>query len=149
MLLTRRTAQLANHSGQIAFPGGKQDADDEDEVNTALREAREEIGLQAEFVQILGTLPVYQTGSAFTITPVVALVRDGFSVARNVHEVDEVFEVPLEFLMNPSNHRRHALDWQGVRREWLSMPYWDGGTEHFIWGATAGMLRNFYRFLSA
>ncbi len=148
VLLTQRTAHLSSHSGQIAFPGGKRDASDEDLQATALREAYEEVGLRAEFVQILGSLPIYVTGSAFVITPVVALVQDGFSLVRNAHEVDDVFEVPLEFLMNPANHRRHALEWEGVRREWLSMPYQDGMTERFIWGATAGMLRNLYRFLS-
>ncbi len=148
VLLTQRTAHLSSHSGQIAFPGGKQDADDEDLRVTALREAYEEVGLQADFVQVLGTLPIYVMGSAFVITPVVALVQDGFSLVRNVHEVDDIFEVPLDFLMNPANHRRHAFEWEGVRREWLSMPYQDGMTERFIWGATAGMLRNLYRFLS-
>ena len=148
VLLTQRTAHLSSHSGQISFPGGKQDADDLDLQATALREAYEEVGLQAEFVQVLGNLPVYVTGSAFIITPVVALIRSGFSLVRNENEVDDVFEVPLEFLMNPANHRRHVLELQGIRREWLSMPYHDGMTERFIWGATAGMLRNLYRFLS-
>ena len=149
VLLTQRTAHLSTHSGQIAFPGGKQDASDEDLRSTALREAREEVGLQAEFVQVLGTLPIYATGSGYSITPVVALVREGFSLVRNPWEVDAVFEVPLEFLMNPANHRRHLFERPGMRREWLSMPYQDGDTERFIWGATAGILRNFYRFLSA
>jgi len=149
VLLTQRTVHLSTHSGQIAFPGGKQDVGDADLTMTALREAHEEIGLEPGFVQVLGTLPVYRTGSAFIITPVVALLREGFTVARNAGEVDEIFEVPLAFLMNPANHRRHAVDWDGARREWLSMPYQDGANERYIWGATAGMLRNFYRFLSA
>ena len=149
ILLTQRTAHLANHSGQIAFPGGKVDAGDADASATALREAREEVGLDPALVQVVGVLPTYVTGSAFVISPVIALVAPNFQLSLNAHEVADVFEVPLEFLMNPANHRRHSVEWQGVRREWLSMPYLDGGTERFIWGATAGMLRNFYRFLSA
>jgi len=149
VLLTRRTMHLSSHSGQIAFPGGKRDPEDASLLVTALREAREEIGLQERHVRTLGTLPEYLTGSGFAITPVVALVEAGFSLVRNAHEVDEIFEVPLDFLMNPANHRRHSFDWEGVRREWLSMPYQDGAAERFIWGATAGMLRNFYRFMSA
>lgn len=150
VLLTQRTAHLATHSGQIAFPGGKADADDEHAVGTALREAREEVGLEAVFVEVLGVLPHYLTGSAFIVTPVVALVHEGFSVAPNPHEVDDVFEVSLEFLMNPANHRQHSWEPEpGIRREWFSMLYQDGASERFIWGATAGMLRNFYRFLSA
>jgi len=114
-----------------------------------LREAQEEIGLSPEYVDVLGTLPVYRTGSAFIITPVVGILRGGFSFVRNPGEVDDIFEVPLAFLMNPANHRRHAVDWEGSQREWLSMPYHDGLAERFIWGATAGMLRNFYRYLLA
>ena len=149
VLLTQRTTHLSTHSGQIAFPGGKQDAGDVDFRATALREAREEVGLQSEFVQVIGSLPIYATGSGYSITPVVALVREGFSLVRNPWEVDDVFEVPLAFLMNPANHRRHVFERPGMRREWLSMPYQDGETERYIWGATAGILRNFYRFLSA
>jgi hypothetical protein len=96
---------------------------------------------------VLGDLPIYTTGSAFIVTPVVALVRPGFAISPNPHEVADIFEVPLDFLMDPANHRRHAIEWAGQRREWLSIPYNDGTTERFIWGATAGMLRNFYRFL--
>ena len=149
ILLTERTKHLSTHSGQIAFPGGKVDADDLDAVSTALREAQEEVGLDPVFVQVLGTLPHYVTGSAFVITPVVALVQTGFALSRNTNEVADIFEVPLEFLMNPAHHQRHVFETQGLRREWFSMPYQDGATERFIWGATAGMLRNFYRMLVA
>lgn len=149
VLLTLRTSHLANHSGQIAFPGGKVDKTDTDVIATALREAEEEVGLRADFVQVLGTLPLYTTGSAFIITPVVALVRPGFTLAPNPGEVADVFEVPLAFLMDPANHRRHSLVAEGLQRDWFSMPYQDEAMERFIWGATAGMLRNFYRFMSA
>ena len=149
VLLTQRTQHLSSHSGQISFPGGKADASDPDAVHTALREAHEEIGLDAEFVQVLGSLPIYTTGSAYHVTPVVALVREDFRITPNAFEVAEVFEVPLSFLMDPANHRRHEVDWQGKRRQWLSMPYQDGDIERFVWGATAGMLRNLYRFLRA
>jgi 8-oxo-dGTP pyrophosphatase MutT (NUDIX family) len=147
VLLTQRTIHLSSHSGQVAFPGGKADAEDADATATALREAQEEIGLSSGFVQVLGVLPTYTTGSAFIVTPVVALVHKGFEIQANPHEVADIFEVPLDFLMDPANHRRHAIDWAGARREWLSMPYVDDGRERYIWGATAGMLRNFYRFL--
>ena len=149
VLLTQRTAHLSTHSGQIAFPGGKVDATDADAAAAALREADEEVGLHSSHVQVLGQLPLYTTGSSFLVTPVVALVRPGFCLKPNSHEVADVFEVPLAYLMNPAHHRHHQLEWQGVQRHWLSMPYQDGSTERFIWGATAGMLRNFYRFLMA
>jgi 8-oxo-dGTP pyrophosphatase MutT (NUDIX family) len=149
VLLTERTKHLSSHSGQIAFPGGKVDDDDVDATATALREAYEEIGLAAPFIQILGTMPLYVTGSAFHVTPVVALVTPGFTLTLNEFEVADAFEVPLEFLMNPAHHQRHSFEWQGVRREWFSMPYQDGNVQRYIWGATAGMLRNFYRLLSA
>ncbi len=149
VLLTLRTPHLSTHSGQIAFPGGKVDETDADAVAAALREAREEIGLEPHFVEVLGQLPAYVTGSAFHITPVVALISPGFALNPNPHEVADVFEVPLAYLMNPTHHRHHQVDWQGMQRHWLSMPYQDAATERFIWGATAGMLRNFYRFLRA
>jgi len=149
VLLTLRTAHLSTHSGQIAFPGGKVDESDADVVAAALREAHEEVGLTPEFVDVLGQLPVYVTGSVFHVTPVVALVLPGFSLQPNPFEVADVFEVPLHFLMDPAHHRHHRFVLQGVQRDWLSMPYQDGTTERFIWGATAGMLRNFYRFLRA
>ena len=149
LLLTQRTAHLSTHSGQIAFPGGKVDAEDRDATAAALREAQEEIGLEPAHVEVLGRLPEYVTGTQFHITPVVALVQPGFTLLPNPGEVDDVFEVPLDFLMDPVNHRRHGFEWNGEMREWYSMPYQEGATERFIWGATAGMLRNLYRFLTA
>ena len=149
VLLTQRTSQLPTHPGQIAFPGGKVDEGDADIVAAALREAEEEVGLARERVQVLGTLPVYATGTAFLVTPVVALVRPGFTLVPNPGEVADVFEVPLAFLMNPAHHRRHFIEHQGLRRDWFSMPYRDERAERFIWGATAGLLRNLYRFIAA
>jgi 8-oxo-dGTP pyrophosphatase MutT (NUDIX family) len=149
VLLTERTAHLTTHSGQVAFPGGKRDDTDIDAADTALREAHEEIGLERPLAEVIGQMPTYLTGTMFIVTPVIALVRPDYRLALNAFEVADAFEVPLDFLMNPAHHHRHALDIGGVRREWLSMPYMDGNTERFIWGATAAMLRNLYRFLAA
>jgi 8-oxo-dGTP pyrophosphatase MutT (NUDIX family) len=157
LLLTQRSSQLRAHSGQVAFPGGRTDDSDQDAVDTALREAHEEVGLPRHHVEVLGTLPTYVTGTAFIITPVVALVTPGFQLQPNPEEVADVFEVPLSYLMNPANHRRHEMAFDGGIRQWLSMPYTDPvndaddgeAIERYIWGATAGMLRNLYRFLSA
>lgn len=158
ILLTLRTAHLSTHSGQIAFPGGKVDRDDASVRAAALREAHEEVGLAPEKVQVIGELPIYVTGTSFLVTPVVGLVQPDMTLNPNPGEVADVFEVPLAFLMNPTHHRRHTVDWQGGRREWFSMPYTEHrlngqgqaeAVERFIWGATAGMLRNFYRFLLA
>lgn len=149
LLLTQRTAHLSTHSGQIAFPGGKADADDRDAAHTALREAHEEVDLDPALVDVLGTLPTYVTGTQFIVTPVVALVQPHATLTPNADEVADAFEVPLDYLMNPAHHRRHVMEVQGSRREWFSMPWHDGQTERFIWGATAGMLRNLYRFLGA
>ena len=149
VLLTERTTHLSTHSGQVAFPGGKQDETDTDAAHTALREAEEEIGLGPELVEVIGQMPTYTTGTQFIITPVVALVNPDHKLTLSAFEVADAFEVPLDFLMNPAHHHRHAVEWAGMRREWFSMPYMDGTTERFVLGATASMLRNFYRFLSA
>lgn len=154
VLLTQRTDHLTDHPGQISFPGGRSEDSDADATATALREAKEEIGLDHSHIDVIGSLPTYTTGTGFIVTPVVALVRPGFRLRADPFEVAEIFEVPLSFLMSPANHHRHAVDVGGIRREFLSMP-WQGHDEqgqarrYFIWGATAAMLRNLYRFLAA
>ena len=150
VLLTRRTDHLHDHAGQISFPGGRHDPGDESLVATALREAREEIGLPAQQVDVLACMPVYRTVTHYEVTPVLALVQPPFELVLDAFEVAEAFEVPLAFLMNPSHHRWHAwTDRDGASREFVSMPWESGGREYFIWGATAAMLRNLYRLLAA
>ncbi|MDM0112979.1 CoA pyrophosphatase [Variovorax sp. J22R133] len=150
VLLTERSSRMTTHSGQVAFPGGRVDPTDVNIAAAALREAWEEVGLSAEYIEVIGSLPTYTTVTSFVVTPVVALVKPGFELTLNPYEVADAFEVPLDFLMNPANHHRHAIVGDGMNaRQWFSMPYQDGHHERFVWGATAGMLRNFYRFLSA
>ena len=153
VLLTRRTDHLRDHAGQISFAGGRTEAHDSGPVATALREAQEEVGLAPERVQIIGQLPVYTTVTDFVITPIVALVQPPFDLALDSFEVAEAFEVPLQFLMNPAHHRRHLFSFEGGERHFLSMPWQGRGADgierdYFIWGATAAMLRNLYRFLA-
>lgn len=151
VLLTQRADHLNDHAGQISFPGGRREPDDRDANATALREAREEIALAHERVELLGALPDYLTGTGFCVTPVVGLVHPPFTVQPDTLEVAEIFEVPLDFLMNPAHHQVRVLRWEGGERRFFAMPYPRGpvGGQYFIWGATAGMLRNLYRFLSA
>lgn len=145
VLLTQRASHLRDHSGQIAFPGGKIDAGDPSPLETALREAEEEIGLPRRLVQPLGYLDPYLSGTGFRILPVVAMVEPVYALSLNPDEVDAAFEVPLGFLMTEANHQRHAREWKGSLRHYYAMPYED----HYIWGVTAGILRNLFERLYA
>jgi len=154
VLLTRRTEHLRDHAGQISFPGGRSEPADADAAATALREAEEEVGLAPRHVQVIGRMPAYTTVTSFVVTPVVALVQPPFELSPDGAEVAEAFEVPLQFLMNPAYHQRHLFSYEGGQRQFLSMPWRvtdSHGVQHeyFIWGATAAMLRNLYRFLAA
>jgi len=137
VLLTLRSASLRSHSGQVAFPGGQVD-EGEAPAQTALREAEEEIGLEARYVEPLGWLDPYLTGTGYRIAPLVALVDPGFTLTINPQEVAEAFEAPFAFLMDVANHRVEEAEWQGGTRKFYAMPY-EG---RYIWGATAGILRN-------
>lgn len=147
LLLTQRTAHLHDHAGQISFPGGRVDPEDRDPIATALRETEEEIGLFRQHIEVIGTLPDYLTGTGFRVTPVVALVQPPFELAADTFEVAEIFEVPLDFLMNGANHQRRSAEFPNRpgRRSFYAMPF----ERYFIWGATAAMLRNLYHFLRA
>ena len=140
VLLTQRSAHLNEHAGQISFPGGKIDATDASPLQAALREAKEEVGLASELIDPIGYLDLYGTSFGFRILPTVARVRPGFTLHINAAEVDEVFEVPLAFLMNPANHQLQSKEFRGVERFFYAMPY----GERYIWGATAGILRVLY-----
>lgn len=144
VLLTQRTAHLKDHPGQISFPGGRVEPQDASPAHTALREAEEEIGLSSAHIEIVGYLPEYRTITGFCVTPVVAIVTPPFDLRPEPGEVAEIFEVPLDFLMNPVNHQQHSLHYRGQLRHYHAMPY----QEHFIWGATAGIILTLFRALA-
>jgi 8-oxo-dGTP pyrophosphatase MutT (NUDIX family) len=144
VLLTVRAPHLKVHSGQVSFPGGRVDPRDASPEAAALREAQEEIGLDAARVELLGRLPDYRTGTGYRITPVVGVVSPPFELTPDPREVSEVFEVPLTVLLDPANHRRDSREWQGRVRHFFVIPH----ERHYIWGATAGMLVNLSRQLA-
>jgi len=145
VLFTRRTPHLARHAGQVSFPGGRVEETDLSLVETALRETTEETGITAAFVSVAGFLEPYETGTGFAILPVVGLLAEGFALLPNPAEVAEIFEVPLDFLLEPANRQRHAAEWQGRKREFYAFTY-DG---HYIWGATAAILVDFAERMGA
>jgi len=148
VLFTVRSDRLQDHAGQISFPGGRLERSDPNAVAAALREAHEEVRLDHDFAEVLGTLPLYRTVSGFDVTPVVALVRPGAHLVADPAEVEEFFEVPLAFLMDSGNHQRRVVVQEEPRRCVYAIEYL-GRRRYLIWGATAAMLRNFYRFLAA
>ncbi len=138
VILTRRATHLAKHAGQISFPGGRADDVDQTAVDTALRESEEEIALKPELVDVVGALNTYITVTKYSVTPVVGLVNPSFDLRPEVGEVSEIFEVPLEFLMDPGNRKKHSGFHNGVERFWYAIPFQD----YYIWGATAGMIKD-------
>jgi len=147
LLLTRRTEHLTEHAGQVSFPGGRTEENDASSIETALRETEEEIGLDRQHINVIGTLPEYITATGFRVTPVVSIVQPPFDLEPDPCEVAEVFEVPLSFLMDGMNHQRIIAEFpRGMeRRSFYAIPY----EQYFIWGATAGILRNLFHFLRA
>ncbi|MFZ6690964.1 CoA pyrophosphatase [Undibacterium sp. SXout20W] len=147
VLLTQRATGLNHHAGQISFPGGRFETSDVNPIETALRETQEEIGLDRQHIELLGNLPDYKTGTGYLVTPVVSLVHPPFDLMTDPAEVAAVFEVPLTYLMNGKHHQRRVFQLPdgGGQRNFYAMPY----EQHFIWGATAGMLRNLFHFLRA
>ena len=144
VLLTQRTQHLSAHAGQISFPGGRQEASDADSVAAALRESEEEVGLPRDHVEVIGRLDTYITSTSFEVTPVVGLVRTPFPTKLDPFEVDELFEVPLAFILDPANHQRHSREFKGRLRTFYVLPY----QNRHIWGATAGMLVNLAEVLA-
>ena len=145
LLLTQRTLHLTQHPGQISFPGGRFEVGDASAIDTALRETEEEVGLHRRHVDVIGTLPDYTTSTGYIVTPVVGLITPPFDLCADPSEVAEIFEVPLAFLMDGVNHHRLSMPFDGGRRSFYAMPY----QRFYIWGATAGMLRNLFHLLRA
>jgi 8-oxo-dGTP pyrophosphatase MutT (NUDIX family) len=140
VLLTQRAQHLPDHPGQVSFPGGKIDKSDESPMHSALREAEEEIGLDGKYVQPIGYLDLYMTTLGYRIVPLIARVEPGFKLQLNTAEVDEVFEVPLAYVMAADNMQRHSRDWQGMTRHYYAITF----GQRYIWGVTAGILRNLH-----
>jgi len=145
VLLTQRTEDMPSHAGQIAFPGGRRQAEDVDAIATALRETEEEVGLTRDFIEVIGPVDQYRTGTGYEITPIVGMVTPGFTPRADPREVADVFEVPLAHFLDERNHRIDSRVWQGRERRYYAMPY----GERYIWGATAGMLKNLHFILTA
>jgi len=145
VILTKRTDKLRSHAGQIAFPGGRLDPTDPTPEFAALRETEEEIGLSSNFIEVVGRMPDYVSGSGFRIAPILSVVKPGFRLDINPDEVDDAFEVPLAFLMDPANHNRESRIWEKKERFYYTMPF----HERFIWGVTAGIIRTVYERLYA
>ena len=139
VLFTQRTANLTRHAGQVSFPGGRVDDTDDSPLATALRETHEETGITPDFVTVAGFMEGYETGTGFAILPVVGVLREGFTLMPNPAEVNEIFEVPLAFLLDPKNRELQSREWQGQKREFYAFNY----GSHYIWGATAAILVNF------
>ena len=144
VLLTQRTEDMPSHAGQIAFPGGRRQEEDADAAATALRETEEEVGLSRTFVEVIGAVDSYRTGTGYEITPIVGLVTPGFTVHADPREVADVFEVPLAHFLDEANHRIDSRVYQGRERRYYAMPW----GERYIWGATAGMLKNLHFVLT-
>ena len=144
VLLTQRTEHLQDHAGQISFPGGRIEPQDDGPEDAALRETEEEIGLPRDQIELIGRLDTYETSTGYEVVPVVGLVRPPFVLLPDPHEVADVFEVPLAFILDPNNVETRSRPWQGGRRQFFVLPY----QQRYIWGATAGMLVNLAQVLS-
>lgn len=144
VLLTQRTEDMPSHAGQIAFPGGRRQAEDPSLVVTALRETEEEVGIDRSFVEVVGPIDTYVTRTGYAVTPIIGFVRPAFTLKPDPREVADIFEVPLAFFLDPANHHVHSRTWQGRERRYYAMPY----GERYVWGATAGMIKNLYHILA-